>query len=243
MNDPSSRKINVLPTTGVVYNDYDDANVYYIIGQVQKTNLSIYEPIFDISDYAIIRKVTDSSNLHYSYQSEELTADYSPIGDSFNYVHYRVYAEDFDQYPTHYTDFYVAVQDVTNNIKFEISIDNQTGEVLNNLFFTIDICQGVTECSNLDSIYKMGAYAVYNELLDTYELTHFQTTMHGTYIIYIDLGVGYSYQIILKQSQISGNSFYLEDSILPRKYYITIIITTDLEQNEWGYTHENTPLS
>jgi len=243
MNNPSTRKINVLPTTGIVYNDYDDASQYYMIGQVQKTNLSMYEPVFEISDYAIIRRVIDHNNLHYDYQSEDLGADFSPIGDVFNYVHYRIYAEDFDQYPTHYTDYYIAVQDVTNNIRFEITIDNQSGDVLNDLFLSIDICQIESGCTNLDSIYQMGVFAVYDGQSSTYELTHFQTTMHGTYILYVDLDVGYTYHIILEQSQISGNSFYLEDSILPRKYYITVIITKTLEQNEWGYTHENTPLS
>ena len=243
MTNPSTRKINALPTTGIVYNDYADSNVYYVIGQVQKTNLKMYEPIFDISDYAIIRKVTDQNNLHYSYQSEDLAADFSPIGDIFNYVHYRVYAEDFDQYPTHYTDYYIAVQDVTNNIRFEVSIDNQTGEIIQDIFLSIDICQSESGCTTLNSLYKMGAFAVYNHLSDAYDLTHFQTTMHGTYILYVDLNVGYSYQIILQQTQISGNSFYLEDSILPRKYYITVVITKTLDQNEWGYTHENTPLS
>jgi hypothetical protein len=62
-------------------------------------------------------------------------------------------------------------------------------------------------------------------------------------MIYVDLSIGYTYQIILEESQIDGTSFYLEDSILPRKYHITIVITTTLDQNEWGYTYENTPLS
>ena len=243
MNNTNTRNINVLPTTGIVYNDYDDQNLYYVIGQVQKTNLSMYEPIFEISDYAIIRRVIDETNLHYSYQSDNLATDFSPIGDIFNYIHYRVYAEDFDQNPTNYTDYYVAVQDVTNNIRFEISIDNQSGDVLNDIFLSINICQIESGCTSLDAIYQMGVFATYNSQTSDYDLTHFQTTMHGTYILYVDLDVGYTYQIILEQSQINGNSFYLEDSILPRKYYITVIITKTLEQNEWGYTHENTPLS
>ncbi|AUD64719.1 hypothetical protein BK011_03135 [Tenericutes bacterium MZ-XQ] len=243
MNDPSTRNINVLPTTGVVYNDYDDYQIYYVIGQVQKTNLSSYEPVFYISDYARIRRVIDQTHIHYDYQSEDLTADFAPMGDTFNYVQYRVYAEDYDQNHMNYTDYYVAVQDVTNNIRFEVTIDNQTGDLIEDIYFSIDICQSETECDDTTTLYQMGAFALYNDLSDSYELNLFQTTMHGTYMIYVDLSIGYTYQIILEESQIDGTSFYLEDSILPRKYHITIVITTTLDQNEWGYTYENTPLS
>lgn len=235
MNNPSTRKINVLPTTGIVYNEYDDSSVYYMIGQVQKTSLSLYEPIFYISDNAMIKKVIDETNLHYSFQSDDLSADFSPAGDTFNYVHYRVYAEDFDENPSNYTDYYVAVQDVTNNIRFEITIDNQTNDILDDIFLSIDICRGVETCDGLDSTYRIGAFAIFNSLLNDYEITQIQTTMNGTYILHLDLEVGYSYQIILQQSQIDGSSFYLEDSILPRKYYITIIITENLDEKEWGY--------
>lgn len=61
--------------------------------------------------------------------------------------------------------------------------------------------------------------------------------MHGTYTVEVDLKVGLTYSIILEQSSIDGTSFYLEDSILPRKYYLTIIITNSFEENEWGYGH------
>ncbi len=67
--------------------------------------------------------------------------------------------------------------------------------------------------------------------------------MHGTYSIYVNLNKNFTYQIILEQSQIDGTSFYLEDSILPRKYYITIVITEEIYTEPWAYTHKNTPQS
>ena len=237
MTTPSTRKINVLPTTGIAYNTYDQSQTYYVIGQVQKTNLAAYEPIFYLSDNAMIRKVTDDANLHYIYQSEDLVSDFSPIGDQFNFVHYRVYAEDYDQYPTHYTDYYVAVQDVTNNIRFEINIDNQSNVNLDQIFVTIDICQNEENCNISETLYRMSVYSTYNIEDSSYTQTNFQTTMHGTYTVEVDLEVGLTYSIILEQSSIDGKSFYLEDSILPRKYYLTIIITNSFEENEWGYGH------
>jgi hypothetical protein len=243
INNPSTRRINVLPTTGIVYGSYDNYNAYYIIGQVQKTNLSTYEPIFYTSDHAIIRRVTDDINHHYDYQAEDLAYDFQVIGDTFNFVHYRVYAEDYDENPLNYTDYYVAVQDVTNNIRFEVTIDNQTSIDIDQLYFSIDICQLESGCTYEDSAYQMGAFAVYNSLTEQFEMTHFQTTMHGTYSIYVDLDKNFKYQIILEQSQIDGTSFYLEDSILPRKYYITIVITEEIYTEPWAYTHENTPQS
>jgi hypothetical protein len=115
--------------------------------------LSSYEPVFYISDYARIRRVIDQTHIHYDYQSEDLTADFAPMGDTFNYVQYRVYAEDYDQNHMNYTDYYVAVQDVTNNIRFEVTIDNQTGDLIEDIYFSIDICQSETECDDTTTLY------------------------------------------------------------------------------------------
>ncbi len=238
INDPSTRRINVLPTTGIAYHMYDNYDAYYVIGQVQKTNLVAYEPIFYVSDHAMIRKVINDQEIHYDFQSEDLSSDFSPMGDQFNFVHYRVYAEDFDQNPTHYTDYYIALQDVTNNIRFEITIDNQSLRDFRSIYVSIDICQNEETCHFEDIIYKMSVYATYDYIEDIYKQTHFQTTMHGTYKVDVDLPIGYEYQIILEQSAIDGTSFYLEDSILPRKYYLTIVIVDNDEVIPWGNGHK-----
>ncbi|BCR36248.1 hypothetical protein [Mariniplasma anaerobium] len=236
MMDPSQRIINVLPTTGINYHIYDSEDAYYIIGQVQKTNLSLYEPIFYISDYAQIKRVVDENNMDPSYQSDDLADDFSPSADTFNFIHYRVYAEDYIDNPLNYTDFYVAVQDVTNNIRFDLTIDNQSSIDIDNIYVGIDICSSEEACDDATLLYKMGVFSVYDELTDTYMQTQFQTTSHGTYQITVDLGKGFSYQIILQETQIDGSSFYLEDSILPRRYYITIVISDEIEENQWGYS-------
>lgn len=236
MMDPSQRVINVLPTTGINYHIYDQESAYYIIGQVQKTNLSLYEPIFYLSDYAQIKKVINENELDPSYQSDDLADDFSPLDDTFNFIHYRVYAEDFEDHPENYTDFYIAVQDVTNNIRFDLTIDNQSSIDVDNIYVGIDICSSEETCDVSTLLYKMGVFSVYDEITDTYLQTQFQTTSHGTYKITVDLGEGFSYQIILQETQIDGSSFYLEDSILPRRYYITIVITDEIEVNQWGYS-------
>ncbi len=236
MTDPSQRIINVLPTTGINYHIYDQEDAYYIIGQVQKTNLSLYEPIFYISDYAQIKRVVNENEIDPSYQSDDLTDDFSPLDDTFNFIHYRVYAEDYVDNPENYTDFYVAVQDVTNNIRFDLTIDNQSSINLESIFVGIDICSSEEVCDETTLLYKLGVFSVYDELMNTYLQTQFQTTSHGTYQITVDLGRGFSYQIILQETQIDGTSFYLEDSILPRRYYITVVIYDEIEENQWGYS-------
>jgi len=195
-------------------------------------------PIFYVSDHAMIRKVINDQEIHYDFQSEDLSSDFSPMGDQFNFVHYRVYAENFDQNPTHYTDYYIALQDVTNNIRFEITIDNQSLRDFRSIYVSIDICQNEETCHFEDIIYKMSVYATYDHIEDIYKQTHFQTTMHGTYKVDVDLSIGYEYQIILEQSAIDGTSFYLEDSILPRKYYLTIVIVDNDEVIPWGNGHK-----
>jgi uncharacterized HAD superfamily protein len=236
MTDPSQRIINVLPTTGINYHIYDSEDAYYIIGQVQKTNLSLYEPIFYISDYAQIKKVIDNNNMDPSYQSDDLAADFSPLDDTFNFIHYRVYAEDYADHLENYTDFYIAVQDVTNNIRFDLTIDNQSALIIDNIYVGIDICSSEEACDSSTLLYKMGVFSVYDALSDTFMQTQFQTTSHGTYQITVDLGEEFSYQIILQETHIDGTSFYLEDSILPRRYYITIVITDQIIENQWGYS-------
>ncbi len=236
MMHPEQRLINVLPTTGINYHIYENHQAYYIIGQVQKTNLALYEPIFYISDYAILKKVVDENQMDPNLQSDDLTDDFSPRGDDFNFIHYRVYAEDYEDHLDHYTDFYVAVQDVTNNIRFDLTIDNQSSQEISNVYVGIDICASDDICDATTLVYKMGVFSIYDIINETYTHTQFQTTSHGTYQISVNLGKGFSYQIILQEAHIDGTSFYLEDSILPRKYYITIVITDVIEENQWGYS-------
>lgn len=238
LENPNQRTINILPTKGIIYNEYDNYPTYWVIGQVQQTNTSVYAPVFKLPEGAIIRKVTNFTEIGYSYQSEDLTADFSPIGDSFNFILYRVYAMDFDQNNTHYTDYYVAVQDVTNNIRFNLTVINSTETIIENVYIRINLCQlgeNYEEACKIDeSILSMAVFSHYDSSTGTYSNNQFQTTSYGTYSITATLPKGFGYVIQVQQQQIIGNAFYLENSILPRKYYVTLTIINVTEEYQWG---------
>ena len=240
---PSTRIINVLPTTGIYYGGYDNSQTYWIIGQVSRTNLSAYVPTFEIPDYAKIRRVTDLENIHYDYQSTNLYADFTIVDEGFNFILYRVYAHDFDENPDHYTDYYVSVQDVTNNIKFNLTIVNETDVLIERVYIKINIYPYADDYTGEldDNLIQasMSAFSYYNELTDTFINSQFQTTMGGTYALVVDLPDGFRYEVELQTSSIIGGRFYLESSILPRKYYVTVRIYEDIiPEIPWGLHKE-----
>ena len=223
---PEIRKMSVLPTTGIYYGDYAGYPSYWVIGQVQRTILTSYTPNFVLPDGAIIRRVIDQENIGYAYQSELLTADFESVDGTFKYVQYRVYAHDFDDNQTNYTDYYIAVQDVTNNIRFNLTVVNDTDTVFEDVFVKINVCrvaEGET-CTFDDLILSMSAIAYYDVLTDTYNNNQFQTTAYGIYLVHVDLPKGFTYTVKVQEVTIDGSEFYLEDSILPRKYYVTVTI-------------------
>lgn len=240
---PSLRKIIQLPTTGILYGQYPDEPVYYAIGQVQQTELSFYQPQFSLPDGAIIKRVIDDVNPEPAYQSDELFADFSHVGESFGYIHYRVYAMDYVYQPTHFTDYYIAVQDMTNTIRFDVTIENQADVAPTSIHVTISLCAiGTPEeplCEMDDQILSMGWYAHW--INGVYVHPVFQSTRYGSYRIDVYLPQGYAYQVMINESTLISDAFYIEHSIFPRKIYVTLIITDQPSEKPWGQ-HEITPL-
>ena len=240
---PSNRIINVLPTTGIYYGDYTTSQSYWIIGQVQRTNLTSYQPSFEIPDYAKIRRVTDFENPHYDYQSTNLYADFTIVEEGFNFIMYRVYAHDYDDNPSHYTDYYVSVQDVTNNIKFNLTVINETETQIDRVYVKINIypySDDYTGEYDDDLIQaSMATFSYYDALTDSFINHQFQTTMGGTYALEVDLPPGFRYEVEVQSSTVIGGGFYLESSILPRKYYIIVHIYEDvIPEIPWGLHKE-----
>ena len=235
---PENRIITVLPTSGIYYGDYESLDTYWIIGQVQKTNLSYYLPTFELPDGAQIKRVTDLINIGYEFQSDTLATDFSPFGDEFNFILYRVYAHDFDDDLTHYTDYYIAVQDMTNNIRFNLEVINESSLQIEEVYVQINVCQlgelYEGECSNEDSILSMTGLSIYDPYLDVFNNNKFQTTVYGTYQLIVDLPENVSYTLSLQSEAVFGLSFYLENSLLPRKYYVVVTIVDDVNVIPWG---------
>lgn len=86
---------------------------------------------------------------------------------------------------------------------------------------------------------SMSTFSYYDVLTDTYKNSQFQTTMGGTYVLEVDLPEGFRYEVEVQQSTILGGGFYLESSILPRKYYVTVRIYEDvILEKAWGLHKE-----
>lgn len=233
--NPSERPIVQLPTTGILYQEMKDLPSYYIIGQVQQTHLSYYLPTMILPDGAIIKRVVNELEISPEYQSDLLYADYSPLGDEFQFIHYRVYAMDYDINPTHYTDYYIAVQDMTNMIRFNVTIENQASVPLEEIYIRISVCRNEENnetCVYEDEILNMGIFSTY--VNGSYEHPVFQTTTYGTYKVDVHLPESYGYQIQVYEVSIIGNAFYVENSIFPRKVYMTLIIVDQVVEKPWG---------
>lgn len=240
--NPTQRLIVALPTSGIDYNIYYDYQAYWIVGQVQQTNLSAYLPTMYIPDGASIYRVIDENNIGYEYQSSVLAGDFSDFGtgESLNYVHYRIYAEDFDEDPTHYTDYYIAVQDTTNNIKFDVTVINDTNARIDEVFVHVNVAQVAIdyedEITNEMISISMNLFSYYDPESMSYTNNQFMTSMYGRYMVYVDLPEGFTVDIEFQQALIDGSSMYLESSRIPRRYYVTIHIIEALpETSDWGY--------
>ncbi len=237
LQNPETRPMSVLPTTGIFYGNYAGYPTYWIIGQVQRTNLSIYAPTFVLPDNAIIRRVVDPNNIGPEYQSTNLFTDFSVADGVFNYVRYRVYAQDYNVNPSNYTDYYIAVQDVTNNIKFNLTVINNTEEIFDRVHVKVNVCrvaEGMT-CGLSDYLLQMSVFSYYQSLTASYSNNQFQTSTYGTYIVHVDLPRGYTYHLSVQEVTIDGSAFYLEDSLLPRKYYVTVYIEYEGYVPSWGH--------
>ncbi len=240
--NPTQREIVALPTSGIDYDVYEDYQAYWVVGQVQQTNLSAYLPTFYIPDGASIYRVIDENNIDYSYQSNQLPADYADYGtgESLNFVHYRIYAEDYDDNPTHYTDYYIAVQDTTNNIKFDVTVINETDARIDEVFVHVNVAQVSVdyedEITNDMISISMNLFSYYDPVSLSYTNNQFVTSMYGRYMVHVDLPEGYTVDIEFQQAFIDGSSMYLESSRIPRRYYVTIHIIEDTpETAAWGY--------
>ena len=230
------RRINVLPTKGIYYGYHAEEPNYWIVGQVQETNLTYYQPTFTLPEGGIIRRVTDLINVGPEYQSEDLNADFSPFGDTFNFILYRVYAHDYDAElkPLNYTNYYVAVQDITNNIRLNLTIENHTATEISSVFTRITVYQNVTEYNVFDPMIEMSVHASYNPNEARYMNHAFQTSMSGYYVMDVYLPQGFTYYIFVNEQMIGGHAVTLETAILPKRYFVTIVIVESSEMIPWG---------
>lgn len=238
IDTPAIRRITTLPSSGISYNEYGDEQSFYVIGQVQKSDLAYYSPSFYLPTGSIIRKIIDENNaFDPSMQSKDLFDDFTfDIAGGFKYIQYRVYAEDYiindPVYGNHYTDYFVSVQDITNNIYFNLSIivDNSV------LAFDFDKVFVTFNLYNLEVIQSSMSLFSYFNGTRTGSNEQFRSSMSGTYIIDMDLSEEYYFEIEFVSSGVNivDNEITIPSELIPRRYDMILRIINNPNVLEWG---------
>lgn len=207
-----------------------------------------------------LQTVLETAN--YTFENFSLEADYNPQsgakGIEFNYIRYRVYSEKYedDQSSLYYTDYKIAIQDITNNVRFDITIHFDEGialsSSLNNFRLFLELInkakdRNLTSWTTEDDFIlnnRMGLFATY-----TYDpvdpnayLDHgtFTTNTSGGYVIGIDMPKEYTFSYTIydpthvneqgEEIPITGNEendfVILGDALLSRIVRLDIVIET-----------------
>lgn len=242
-----ARDYHVLPTVGIVYKDLTLYNQYYIVGTVNKTMINYFEPVFDIPDHAMIKRVTNHETIDPDAQSDILSTDFSVVADGFYFVLYRIYAEDFDMItrPDGFTDYYIAVHDASQNVRLDIEINDTMDIPLEALYVEVSICQEETIalCDMSINQSSMSLFSAYDMVQSRYVHASFQTTSYGFYAMRVILPEGYTYEIRVENVLLEEGKIYLASSIIPRRYRVQITISSTMIEDIWGIYEQDGFLS
>jgi hypothetical protein len=200
-----------------------------------------------------------------------LRTDFNEFGSyseellKFNFVNYRVYSEMYSKIKTddYFTDYKVAAQDLTNNVKFNIIIDylndNSTQDasditnLVNNVFVELAcyaLPADVTEKNPLREEYKpynkAGIFAYFEN--GTNVLTHgtLKSNTSGYYNLYVSLPDGYDVTFTVTDKKVTtsypaAGEFYVQSAITARTIDVHITIKKVTPSNDdWGvHVQEN----
>jgi hypothetical protein len=226
--DPTLREIILLPITGIEYNQHIDKQSYYIIGQVSETNLVYYAPTFVAPVGANIVRMNNDGT-----PADELYADFSPMEDGgFVYIWYRIYAEDYieghEEYGTHYTDYRIAVQDVSRSVYLTVQVYADLDVPFDWAYVSFRLVQdglptmSISFYTYFDGINMRGANAP------------LVNTSGGTFHVYINLPTGYTFTIEVNTHLTEDPNFLIPFSVVPKRYTVRITIVEVEEQTNWG---------
>ena len=208
---------------------------------------------------------TDFS-LEGSYVEDEYTSE---EGDGeFGTVNYRVYSEIYDQSDSeysknlYYTDYYVSVHDMTNNIKFKIIVkegDNcDMSEVIESVYielicnndFDDEVLPGDTTEFDSDPAYnRLGLYSYFNgdEKILYQDFTNIKSNTAGRYEVFASLPVGYTYDVTIEDGGITtvdkshNFAFIVRSSIKTRTITVTITLKNSNDEYDWGVHVQDSP--
>jgi len=213
---------------------------------------------------------TISPNAGSSVNNSSLMTDFVEFGsydetnENFKYVNYRVYAEIYeDTYDSvYYTDYCVSVQDLTNNIKFNIIVNDLTDvstelrTKVENVFVEMACYADIEGVLGVD----YNTYPLYNKVgffnyFDVEDSTNkilkhetIRSNTSGKYEINVNLPTGYGYNYTVTDAgtttlYTSEDSFIVTASIVARTISINIdIVKLDSSSDDWGVTATDSPL-
>lgn len=185
---------------------------------------------------------------------------YDETNGSFKYVNYRVYAEIYEDTSSnlYYTDYCVSVQDLTNNIKFDITVEDLTNvnaelrTDVENVFVEMVCYADIEGVLGVDySAYplynKIGFFNYFNNTNTILEHEAIRSNTSGRYEIYVNLPTGYGYSFTVKDAGItkeyaSDSTFDVSASIVAKTISIHIKITKVEFVDEWGVQESDSPL-
>ena len=228
LNDSTSRPIILLPGTGIEYNEYSENQAYYIIGQVAKTDLSYYTPAFELPVGATIYRMNPNGT-----HASELEADFSPINeDEFNFVWYRIYAEDYSEeyaeFSDHYTDYYISAQDITNSVYLTIEISSDPTYPIDDTF--VDIRLVDDDLAQL----SISFFTYFDHVTSEGSTPLLINTRSGVYTSDLFLPEGYTFTVTVNGVLQPGTDFSVPYSVIPRRYIVEIDIIEDPSPDDWG---------
>ena len=188
---------------------------------------------------------------------------YNEDENRFEYVTYRTYAEIYsslnatDNKADFVTNYHIATQDITNNIKFNIIIDKADGCHIENASYNVfaefvcySLITGGTENETArDDQYELnnraGLFAYFEG--NNIELSHnsLQSNTSGWYKLNLFLPYGYTFKFTVGEKQTekpyeAGEEFFIKSSFVARTINIHITIKQGTVQDDhWGVHHED----
>lgn len=268
VDDLQSLTIFLVSEDGTSIKDTAGADITVADAQAGYTSFSFDGQTYRISPVAGYQTIVYDGK---TIDNISLRTDFNEFGSyseellKFNFVNYRVYSEMYSEVKTadYFTDYKVAAQDLTNNVKFNIKIDylndNSTQDasditnLINNVFIEL-ACYALPEDykgeNPLREEYKpynkAGIFAYFEN--GTNVLTHgtLKSNTSGYYNLYVSLPDGYDVTFTVTDKNVTtsysaAGEFYVQSAITARTIDVHITIKKVTPSNDdWGvHVQEN----
>ena len=268
VDDLQSLTIFLVSEDGTSIKDTAGADITVTDSQTGYTSFSYNGQTYQISPVAGYQTIVYDGK---TIDNISLRTDFNEFGSyseellKFNFVNYRVYSEMYSEVKTadYFTDYKVAAQDLTNNVKFNIIIDylndNSTQDasditnLVNNVFVEL-ACYALPEDykgeNPLREEYKpynkAGIFAYFEN--GTNVLTHgtLKSNTSGYYNLYVSLPDGYAVTFTVTDKKVTtsysaAGEFYVQSAITARTIDVHITIKKVSPSNDdWGvHVQEN----